>query len=392
MPHMEADATRSVIATPVAPPCEEANMRVGEVISDGSWLGTFESTYIVPYDQGRAPFSRLYPLGWTNGTWYEQPGSHYGGSCSCLDCQGSHSGRVYAQTYPDQVIDCAATTPYDLFDHAINPGACQSCGCTIAFYSGDAIVCGGKIQHGKCGASGVTGISRSVCWPLVPFATCNPALRISQATEAGPNDCLTDLPAMAVDLSGAGAEGATFIGPGAGQDSARGGVCADSSAGQGLALGTDVRVNTGWFMDNDSCWRTRFWIKSVPDTIDGTVLTGYDIGIVVGLWPYLGPGIVVDSGPDMNPSGSTLTVTADWKEFDLTWRWYPSTWGALTVPAIIQNPLSIVFFNPLATQPACDDGRQLFKAGGRAVVKAVSTVPACEISEGLLLRRQKAQL
>jgi len=248
----------------------------GELIvgADGVWLGDFASEYVVPADSTR--FSLLYPTGWTNCTWYELGGCniHYSG-CSCSDCCGSHLANAFTQRLPGDAIDpCETFATTDSYAVAIAPKICQvgcgncrgpgSCCCT---HPCDTVRCG----H-SCG-----GRQTYAGWPLVSFGLANPSTLIEAVADSSGPAGIEAMNAMAIDFSGAGTEGATFIGEGGGYDIARP-PYTDSQPGRPL---TDALKNyrsaTNFTVETDDCLEFSCWVKAVPDRF-GYVCAGYRFG------------------------------------------------------------------------------------------------------------------
>jgi hypothetical protein len=371
----------NVVGTPNDLPCSGA-VHPEEVLvgrDSGQYLGSFTSLYLAsPY------FDVKYPVGWTNGTWYEQPAARAVKSCSCTDCRGVREGRVISQRPPDEEITPDDATIYDYWDHAVNVQLYTGKeGCSVRYDPDFNCFSGGTVHHGLCQPDFDAQTFHEVpaCWPLSAFALANPAARIRVVTDtSGPtaDPCAQDEPALEIDFAGNGAEGTTFMGEGGGYDMDRCGF--DSSPDNGWGL-SGRRSATDWTITDGSCWRTRFWIKGVPDN-DDFVCEGYSFQQYVGFWPFT----FVDVGIDGDRS---IDITADWQLYDFTWR---ATWP---------HPINEAFPYPITNCPIAfitltaaellDQFRPFYKRQGRVHVKHVSIIP-CTLSEGLHVKRYSAEV
>jgi hypothetical protein len=340
----------------------------GEVIvgANGSYLGNFDSI-------GVQPFGVEYPVGWTNGTWYEQPGraSIDDPACDCTDCFGTTTGKRIEQQLPDQEIDCNNASIFDLWDFSINPQEYTgTVHCQSIFFP--ANFCMGS-PGGACGTNPAFGSVANYGWPLVPFAFANPSSRIRVVDDVTGPEGLEDCGTLEIDFSGNGNEGASFVGEDGGLDGA--------SPPQ-TGINNADRSTTGWTVEDDSCWIERFWIKAVEDN-DGFVCTGYDIVTHAGLYPFPFGRVLVDGA-------STLTLDGDWQEFYFKWT---ASYTNPLAPAL-QNSMFGIFtteINSAVLDPSCPITRPLYARKGRVHVKQPHVYP-CLLSEGVIIKRPSGLL
>lgn len=348
------------------PVCEEKFF--DEVISaaDGRYLGAFTSLYT-------APFGLRYPVGWTHGTWVEQPGIAFVGdaSCGCTDCNGSTPAVRVRQRTPDEPIGCDNASVFDYYDFSVMPDRYTGEeGCFYRFFPEN--FCGDPAAPG--GACGVDisltpWLHEPYPWPLVAFAFANASSRIRVVEDtSGPEGC-EDVLALEVDFSGAGNEGVTFVGEGGGFD----GV----SPPQTGVFNAD-RSATGWTVEDDSCWIEKFWIKAVPDN-DDFVCEGYDIITRAGLYPF--PFARVSAGGDPGP----LVLDGEWQEW--YWVWTANYTGT---PNPLLNAMWGIYttatndFEPDPPDPTCNLPRYARK--GRVHIKQPH-LAACATSDGVIIKR-----
>ncbi len=239
----------------------------GEMIADPSnWLGDFASEYAVP-------FGLSYPTGWTNCTWYELNGCDVArNGCTCSDCCGSHNAILFSQRQPQDLLDpCLCLTGgLDGFQYAIAPKHCQS-GCNNCRGPG-LCCCSHPCDSVRCGHS-CGGAQTYACWPLVSFGLANPSSRIGVVSDSSGPPELSAMNALELDFSGAGAEGATFVGKGGGYDTARCGV--NSSNPPPTDFLKNFRSATGFTVNPGDCLQFSAWVKAVPDRF-GYTCVGYN--------------------------------------------------------------------------------------------------------------------
>jgi hypothetical protein len=329
----------------------------GEILvgTDGRYLGDFANSYTVP-------FSYIYPTGWTNGTWYEQPAT-VRMDCSCTDCHGNHVGAYWCQRNPDDPIAPDDAGPYDFWDHSVNPSQYTGqCGCTYKLDADRRCAAGGHGYDGLCVADPDVGNSLDALagWPMVSFGICNPSSRISIAAPSsdtsGPTDCLTEKPALRIDFSGTGAEGVTFMGEGGGHA----GVSPPNGYNQG------DRSTTGWTIDDLSYWAVRFWAKAIPDMDTGFVCSGYSLITRQGFYPFPFFRHTIDGDHSM-------TLTDDWQEYFWCWQ---AEW-TLPKPSypdpMLNAPLTIFTLSSGNIIP--DQVRPIYGRKGSILIKQVHVYP-----------------
>lgn len=387
------------------------------VSPDGHYLGSFDSEYEVPFGRG-------YPTGWTNGTWYEQPGaisSDCDGTqvagpgagdeictadpdCFCDDCHGLHDYIYVRQRAPDDPIcPCNANTSalgaFDYWNYAINPQRYTGGeGCNGGFDS--TLMCyfgGPSPARGRCEYDSDVQpyLIDYACWPLGPFALANPSSRIRVVDDtSGPveDPCVQEEPTLEIDFAGNGAEGATFLGQGGGYDAGRYSSftgCGDSSANNGWSQ--SERSATGWTVTpwhiygpdatpdppDGSAWRVTFWVKAVPDN-DGFTCSGYSWMFRSGFWPFRYAEITIEGE-------KTITLTDEWQFYDCCWRAETAAALSPSFPEPITNvPLALM---TLSTSDLLDQFRPFYRRRGRVHVKHVSVTP-CFFTGGVNIKKR----
>lgn len=335
---------------------------------NGQYLGSFTSLYV-------PAFNLRYPVGWTNGSWYETGAAvkEPRPECGCVDCEGSYDelygGRYIRQTIPDEEITCANASTFDNFDYAIMPSRyLGSEGCEYVFQP--TYPCGGVAfpPPGKCTINVALQfwLEEPWPWPLVPFSFMNPSSRIRVVEDlSGPPGCEEAL-ALEIDFSGVGNEGVSFVGEDGGYD---------GTSPPQTGVSQADRSNTGWTVEDGSCWIEKFYIKAVPDN-DGFVCEGYHIHTRAGLYPF--PFARILAGGDPGP----LILNGDWQEWYYVWTadytmtpnpLLNSMWGIYTTAT---NP-----FNP---EPPCQ--RPLHARKGRVHIKQPH-LAQCTTSDGVIIKR-----
>jgi hypothetical protein len=360
----------NIVGPPDPPPpgtCADSGFLEEVVTGPSGYLGGFATDYLTPSDL----FQIRYPVGWTSSTWYEMPGVVRRASCECNDCQGLHTGTFYGQRAPDEEVTCDDATLFDFWDFAVSPKeyvGSTSC-CTVRFRTDqNCFHPDTGIHTGKCNTTpGCSAVAhQNAGWALSTFALANPSSRIRTVADSSGPDGLEDCPAMEIDFSGSGLEGATFIGEGGGLDG--------TSPPNGYTNGT--RSTTGWSITEGSCWVERFWVKAVPDN-DGFTCTGYDIRTNVGFWPFPFHTTVIDGDRE-------LILNGDWQEFYFVWQ--ATGWlGAFPDP-MLNAPWAILTFAQNPMSPECPEGRPAWQRKGRVHVKQVHIYP-CDLTSGVWVKR-----
>lgn len=369
-----ANVTADVASAPCSPAILPEEVIVG---GDGQYLGNFVGEY-----SASPKFNVSYPIGWTNGNWFEQPAAKddLTAVCDCVDCHGIHSGRYVSQRQPNFAVTPDDATIFDFWDHAVNPQHYTGTeGCNNKFDT--AYNCFGgsppTFYHGLCqpDTNSQPYLYNAACWPLVPFAVANPSSRIRVVTDtSGPvsDPCVQEEPALEIDFSGNGLEGTTFVGEGGGYDTTRCGF--DSSPPNGWTGGE--RSATGWTVARDSCWRTRFWIKAVADN-GGFVCSGYDFRTRSGFWPF----VYVQ---EQIAGNLAITLTSSWQLYDFTWKaTFPAPPNPSFPEPVTNTPLALM---TLTAPPQLPYFRPIYPRAGRVHIKHVSVVP-CFLSEGVHIQR-----
>jgi hypothetical protein len=334
---------------------------LGEIIKgvDGRYLGNFDSLYV-------APFGLIYPVGFTNGTWYEQPGLARvpDSGCGCNDCDSTFPGIYYRQRTPGEQITCTDAGIFDTWDYAILPDRYTGTdGCQDIF--DPALPCGG-VAFPPPGACRVHyelqgWMHEPYPWPLATFTFANPSSAIRVVDDFTGPPGLEECKTLEIDFSGNGNEGVTFIGEDGGFDGA--------SAPQ-TGIPNSDRSTTGWTVEDGSCWIEEFWIKAVEDN-DAFICTGYDIITRSGMFPY--PFAQVLAG-----GSALLTLDGDWQFWHRVWR---ADYVSPT-PTIMQNVPFGIFTtdtNPFDTT-GCPINRPLHARKGRVHIKRITITP-CEAGD-----------
>ncbi len=339
-------------------------------------LGSFGPTSPVPLCAD-GDYTRDYPVGWTNGGWFEGTGRTVcHDACVCEDCLGSHTYNYYDRALPDEFQDCSCVDPIgEHFDYPPLPKylPVPNIGCAGLF--DPTVRCHdfnpAHPPDGFCQAQANAGDLCTAGWPLAPFDQAAPSSRIRVVDDTSGPVGFEDDPAMEIDFSGAGFEGATFVGSGGGYDSNFSDACCtltDSSVTQGLALGTDVRSNSGWTLTTGDIWQVLMSVKAVPDN-DGFVCTGYTWNTRFGFWPNFGPSTHVDGS-------QTLVLDGTWQTYYYVFQWNVAGYNnaPFTMVVLDNNTLS-----------ACDQ----FQRKGRVHVKNATLSP---LQAGLRVRRTTYRL
>lgn len=309
--------------------------RQGEVIvgGDGRWLGGFTDEMWAPVLPCTGAIEM--PTGWTNAGWTEQDGRIFEKHLVCDDCcppnphncppdVGCHTayGFRWAQKVAGQPIPCDQIIRPNLYDYGITPMCCGT-GDTVAYDTSRSCCCVVPCVQGKCvGVVSNAGVNYSAAgWPLVPYGVALPSAAARVVSDATGPEGLEDYPALEIDFSGTGSEGAVFVGEGGGYDSNRPPFAASNPAAIDI-FGND-RTMPFWEIAPGSCWTVSFYYKSVPDD-DGVTVTGWQFTAKASMGNLIGHP-VGQNFTNINNGGEEYGLLgSDWQHYLGYTTWDPT--------------------------------------------------------------------